>query len=167
MEETEVFKMIQGYRGRPPADLRQLEQIIVAFSNLIVDFPEIAEMDINPLAISGQTISALDARTVIDIDALESHSPYHHLVITPYPTRYVMPWKLMDGMEILLRPIRPEDEPLEKEMLSTLSEDSLRGRFFQVVRKITHEMLVRYSNIDYDREMAIVTELKEGGKKKI
>ncbi|MEK6713395.1 MAG: bifunctional acetate--CoA ligase family protein/GNAT family N-acetyltransferase [Nitrospirota bacterium] len=167
MEETAVYRMIQGYRGRPPADIRQLEQIIVAFSNLIVDFPEIEEMDINPLAISGGTIAALDARTVIDKDSLESAAPYPHLVITPYPTRYVMPWKLMDGTEVLLRPIRPEDEPLEKEMLSTLSEDSLRGRFFQVVRKITHEMLVRYCNIDYDREMAIVAELKEGGKRKI
>ena len=167
MEETEVFRMIQGYRGRPPADIRQLEHIIVAFSNLIVDFPEIAEMDINPLAISGQAISALDARTVIDKDALESPSPYQHLVITPYPARYVMPWKLMDGLEVLLRPIRPEDEPMESEMLSTLSEQALVGRFFQSVRKISHEMLTRYCNIDYDREMAIVAELKEAGRKRL
>ncbi|MCC7203203.1 MAG: bifunctional acetate--CoA ligase family protein/GNAT family N-acetyltransferase [Nitrospirae bacterium] len=167
MEETEVFKMIQGYRGRPPADIRQLEQIIVAFSNLIIDFPEIEEMDINPLAISGSSISALDARTIIDKDAIGSASPYQHLVITPYPTRYVIPWKLMDGTEVLLRPIRPEDEPMESEMLSTLSEQALVGRFFQAVRKISHDMLTRYCNIDYDREMAIVAELREDGRKRL
>ena len=66
MEETEVYKMLQGYRGKPPADLRQLEQIIVSFSNLIIDFPEIAEMDINPLAISEGKAYALDARIIID-----------------------------------------------------------------------------------------------------
>ncbi len=161
MEETRVHRMLQGFRGRPPADLRELEQILVRFSNLVVDFPEIAEMDINPLAISQGKAWALDARIVIDEASLDAESPYPHLVITPYPSRYVMPWKLSDGREVLLRPIRPEDEPLERDMLSTLSEESLRGRFFQVIRKIPHEMLTRFCNIDYDREIAIVAEIRE------
>jgi len=147
--------------------MRQLEEIIVRFSNLIVDFPEIAEIDVNPLAISAGKAYALDARIVIDKNALEYPSPYSHLVITPYPTRYVMPWKLTDGTEVMLRPIRPEDEPLEHQMLTTLSEETLRGRFFQVIRNITHEMLIRYCNIDYDREMAIVGEVREGDKRRI
>ncbi len=162
--------MIQGYRGRPPADLKQLEQILSSFSNLIVDFPEIAEIDINPLALSDGKAYALDARIVMDRSALEPaspSSPYPHLVITPYPMRYVIPWRLSDGTEVILRPIRPEDEPLAKEMRATLSEDTLRGRFFQVVKKITHEMLIRLCNIDYDREMAIVAEFREGEKKRI
>lgn len=167
MEDTRVHRMIQGYRGKSPADMRQLEEIIVRFSNLIVDFPEIAEIDVNPLAISAGKAYAVDARIVIDKNAVRYPSPYSHLVITPYPTRYVMPWKLTDGMEVLLRPIRPEDEPLEHEMLTTLSEETLRGRFFQVIRNITHEMLIRYCNIDYDREMAIVGEVREGEKRKI
>jgi acetyltransferase len=167
MEDTRVHKMIQGYRGKPPADMRQLEEIIVRFSNLIVDFPEIAEIDVNPLAICGGKAYALDARIVIDKNALEYPSPYSHLVITPYPTRYVTPWKLTNGKEVMLRPIRPEDEPLEHEMLTTLSEDTLRGRFFQVIKNITHEMLIRYCNIDYDREMAIVGEIREGEKRRI
>jgi acetyltransferase len=167
MEETRVYKMIQGYRGKEPADLRQLEEMIVSFSNLLVDFPEIAEFDINPIAVSGGKACALDARMVIDRDSLEPVSGYPHLVITPYPTKYTVPWRMTDGTEVLLRPIRPEDEPLEQEMLTTLSEETLRGRFFQVIRNITHEMLIRYCNIDYDREMAIVGEVREGERRRI
>jgi acetyltransferase len=165
MEETKVYGMLQGYRGKPPADLRQLEKIIVNFSNLIVDFPEIAEMDINPVAISKGKPCSLDARLVIDKNGFEGISQYSHLVITPYPTKYVMPWKLNDETEVILRPIKPEDEPLEHEMVSTLSEESLRGRFFQVVKHIDHNMLTRFCNIDYDREMAIVAEMQDLSKK--
>jgi len=167
MEDTKVHRMLQGFRGKTPADMRQLEEIIVRFSNLIVDFPEIAEIDVNPLAISGGKAYALDARIVVDKNALARPSPYSHLVITPYPTRYVTPWKMSDGTEVLLRPIRPEDEPLEYEMLSTLTEETLRGRFFQVIKNIGHEMLIRYCNIDYDREMAIVAEERQAEKRRI
>jgi acetyltransferase len=169
MEETEVYKMLRGYRGKIPADLRQLEQIIVSFSNLIADFPEIAEMDINPIAISEGKAWALDARIIIDSDALEYGSPsqYPHLIITPYPTRLITNWTLYDGSEVVLRPIKPEDEPLEYELLASLSEESLKGRFFQKLKNITHEMLIRECNIDYDREMNIVAEIKEGQRKKL
>lgn len=167
MEETIIYKMLQGYRRRPPADIKQLEQIIVSFSNLIVDFPEIDEIDINPLAVSEGKAYALDARIIIDRGALDHLPPYTHMVISPYPTRYVMPWRMTDGTEVLLRPIRPEDEPLEYEMLSTLSDETLRGRFFQVIKNIPHELLIRFCNIDYDREMAFVAELREAEKKRI
>jgi len=167
MEETKVHRMIQGYRGRPPADMKNLEQILVSFSNLIVDFPEISEIDINPLAISNGKGYALDARIALEMDTSRYTIPYQHLVITSYPTRYVLPWRLSDGTDVILRPIRPEDEPLEHEMLQTLSEDTLRGRFFQILKKISHEMLVRFCNIDYDREMAIIAEFKESEKKRI
>jgi acetyltransferase len=169
MEETEVYRMLQGHRGKLPADLRQLEQILVSFSNLIADFPEIAEMDINPIAISDGKPQALDARIIIDRDYLGHNSPssYPHLVITPYPTRLVMNWTLADGTEVLLRPIKPEDEPLKFELLTSVSEDTLKGRFFQKITNITHEMLLRLCNIDYDREIAIVAEIKKDQKKKL
>jgi acetyltransferase len=167
MEETEVYKMIQGYGLKPPADFRRLEQTIVSFSNLIVDFPEIAEMDINPLAISDGKAFVLSARIIIDKDCLEYTSPYPHLVITPYPTRYVVPWTLSDGTEVLLRPVKPEDEPLVKEMLTSLSEETLKERFFQQVKSVTHEMLINLCNIDYDREIAIVAEIRENSLRKI
>lgn len=167
MEETKVYRMLQGYRGKKPADLKELEQLLVSFSNLIVDFPEIAEMDINPIAISDGKAYALDARIIIDKAYIDHTLPYPHLVITPYPTRYTTTWKLLDGTEVTFRPIRPEDEPLEHEMLSTLSQETSRTRFFSVVKDISHEMLIRFCNIDYDREMAIVAEWKEGIRRRI
>jgi acetyltransferase len=168
MQDTRVYKMLQGFRGKPSADFEGLEEILVNFSNLIVDFPEIAETDINPLAISNGKAFALDARIVIDKDYdTTGRSPYPHLIITPYPTRYITPWKLSDGTEVLLRPIRPEDEPAEHEMLSSLSEDTLKTRFFSVIKDISHEWLILFCNIDYDRHMAIVAEMEENGKKRM
>lgn len=167
MEETKAHKLIQGWHGKPPADLAELETTLVNFSNLIVDFPEIAEIDINPLAISEGKPCALYARIILDEDYVESAHPYPHLVITPYPTRYVVPWNAPDGSEILLRPIRPEDEAMEHEFVSSLSAETLRTRFFSVFRSISHDWLVTYCNIDYDRHIAIVAEIKEGDKRRI
>ena len=168
MQDTKVYKMLQGFRGKPAADFEGIEEILVNFSNLIVDFPEIAEIDINPLAISNGKASALDARIIIDksYDAT-GRSTYPHLIITPYPTKYITPWLLSDGTEVLLRPIRPEDEPAEHEMLSSLSEDTLRARFFSVIKDISHEWLILFCNIDYDRHMAIVAEVRENGKSRM
>ena len=166
MQDTKVYKMLQGFRGKPAADFEKLEEILVNFSNLIVDFPEITEIDINPLAISNSKASALDARIIIDknYDAT-GRSPYPHLIITPYPTKYTTPWKLSDGTEVLLRAIRPEDEPAEHDMLSSLSKESSRTRFFSTIKSISHEWLILFCNIDYDRHMAIVAEMEENGNK--
>jgi len=166
IQDTRVYKMLQGFRGKAAADFEGLEEILVNFSNLIVDFPEIAEIDINPLAISNGKASALDARIIIDknYDAT-CRSTYPHLIISPYPTRYTTPWQLSDGTEVLLRAIRPEDEPAEHEMLSSLSKESLRTRFFSTIKDISHEWLILFCNIDYDRHMAIVAEMEENGKK--
>jgi acetyltransferase len=166
-EKTEVFKMLKGYRGKPPADMKRLEEILVSFSNLIVDFPEIAEMDINPIAISEGAACSLDARIVIDKDSIDHLAQYPHLVITPYPARYIRTYELPDGTQITLRPIKPQDEQMEHEMLSTLKPETMRTRFFSIISDISHEMLVRFCNIDYDREMAIVAEIREGEQKRI
>jgi len=167
MEDTRVWEVLKsGLRIRPPANLRLLEEIIVKFSNLVVDFPEIAEIDINPLAVCTDGIYALDSRIILDPQAADDEDLHRHLVIMPYPVKYITPWRLKDGTEVLLRPIRPEDEPMEAELISGLSEETSRFRFFQPIRNITHEMLVRYCNIDYDREMAIIAEYTKGRKKR-
>jgi acetyltransferase len=93
--------------------------------------------------------------------------PHQHLVVTPYPTKYETLWRLRDGRTVILRPIRPEDEPLWLEMFQNFSEDSIRYRFFQVLKDTPHEVRVPYCNIDYDREMAIVPEMLEEGRKRI
>jgi acetyltransferase len=168
MEETRIFRTIQSPRpGIAAPQVGELEELLTVLSNIVVDFPEIAEIDINPVVISDGKPCAVDARIVIDADALTGQSDYPHLVITPYPTRYVVPWRLTDGTEVMLRPIRPEDEPMEYELLTTVSEQTLRGRFLGNVTSITHEMLVRFTNIDYDREMAIVAELSDGKSKRL
>jgi acetyltransferase len=168
MEETRIFQvMSKPPKGVTPPDLGELEELLTMLSNIAVDFPEVAELDINPLVIAGGQATAVDARVVIDEAVIAGKSTDRHLVITPYPTRYVMPWRLADGTQVLLRPVRPEDEPLEAELLATASEETLRARFFENRVNIDHTMLVRFTNIDYDREMAIVAELTKGRKKRI
>ena len=134
---------------------------MINFSNLIVDFPEITSIDVDPIVISDQKLMALDARISIDREMAYSGS-HPHLVITPYPTRYTTPWRLKDGTEVLLRPVRPEDEPMLLDLFNGLSEQTMIERFFSPIKDMTHEMLVRFCNIDYDREIAIVAYLKDG-----
>lgn len=169
MEETKIYRALsKGMRNKPPLDLRALEEVIVRFSNMIVDFPEFAEIDINPLVASKEGIIAIDARVTIDPEALKESDPYAHLAILPYPTKYVVPWRLEDGTEVTLRPIRPEDEKMEYEFIKGLSDETSRFRFFRIIRELSHEDLVRFCNIDYDREMAIIAEVRAGdGKKEI
>ena len=167
IEETKIYQALtKGARSKPPVDIRSLEEIVVKFSNLIVDFQEIAEMDINPLAASRNEICALDARILIDQEALKIQDQYSHLAILPYPTKYVTPWRLKNETEVLLRPIRPEDEEMEYGLIEGLSEQTSRFGFFRVIRELSHNDLIRFCNIDYDREMAIIAELSEGGKRR-
>lgn len=160
MERTALYQMLsRGFRNRPAADLRLLDETLVRVSNMIVDFPEIKELDINPLAVSGDQAVALDARIILDEAVAAAGAPEHsHLIITPYPTRYVQPWRCRDGRPVLLRPIRPEDEPLERDLIAGLSPESSRYRFFYIIKDITHDMLSRFCNIDYGREIAIIAE---------
>ena len=168
MEGTKVYQLLKGYRNMPPANLKLLEEIMVRFSQMIVDFPQLKEVDINPLLIDEKEAIALDARIVIDKELVFSKlEPHQHLVISPYPKKYEALWKLRDGRTVLLRPIKPEDEPSWLEMFQNLSEKSLRNRFFNVIKDAPHEMRVRYCNIDYDREIAIVVEITEDMRKKI
>jgi len=135
---------------------------------MLVDFPQLKEVDINPLFINEREAFALDARVVIDKEQVFAKlEPHEHLVISPYPKKYETLWKLRDGRTVLLRPIKPEDEPLWLEMFQNFSEQSIRYRFFNIIKDTPHEVRVRYCNIDYDREIAIVPELTEDGRRKI
>ncbi len=167
MEETPFYRRMQEQKGESLSGLQELEHILVRFSDLITDLPEIEEMEIDPLVISRGRPCGLDARIVMDREGPEHRAPYSHLVITPYPARYVMPRSLTDGTPVLLRPIKPEDEPLVGEMLAAMSEQTLKERFFQILKSITHEMLTRICNIDYDREIQLVAEIKKDQKRQI
>ncbi len=168
MEETKVYQLLKGYRNVPPANIKLLEEIMVRFSQMLVDFPQLKEVDINPLFINENEAFTFDARIVIDKERIfQKLEPHQHLVISPYPKKYETLWKLRDGRTVLLRPIKPEDEPLWLEMFQNFSEESIRYRFFQIIKDTPHEIRVRYCNIDYDREMAIVAELNEQGRRRI
>jgi acetyltransferase len=169
MEETKVYQLLKGYRNVPPANIKLLEEIMVLFSQLLVDFPQLSEVDINPLFINETEAYAFDARILVDKQKVfEKLDPHQHLVISPYPKKYEQLWTMRDGRQVLLRPIKPEDEPLWEEMFESFSEESIRYRFFQIIKDTPHETRVRYCNIDYDREIAIVPELTDkDGKRKI
>ena len=168
IEHTNVYNMLsRGFRKKPAVNLRLLDETLIRLSNMIVDFPEIKELDINPLVVSGDKVIALDARIIIDENAVkQEQGEFSHLIISPYPTRYIQPWLCRDGRSVLLRPIRPEDEPLEHELIAGLSPESSRFRFFYIIKDISHEMLSRFCNIDYSREIAIIAESNSSGKRR-
>jgi acetyltransferase len=160
MEQTRIFTALKGVRGRKPANLGALEQLLVRFSQLVLELPWIAEIDINPLLASPERMLALDARVVlygpdVKLDQLPKPS------IRPYPSQYVAPWTMKDGNQVTIRPIRPEDEPLMVKFHETLSDRSVYLRYFcflSLRRRVAHERLLRICFGDYDREMALVAE---------
>ncbi|MFN6154381.1 bifunctional acetate--CoA ligase family protein/GNAT family N-acetyltransferase [Anabaena sp. AL09] len=166
MEQTKIYKALQGVRGRKSINITALEQLMVEFSQLVVEQPGIKEIDINPLLAIPPTpihpggLIALDARIVLHSADVEKHQ-LPKLAIRPYPSQYISNWKLNNGTPITIRPIRPEDEPLMVEFHKTLSEESVYFRYFHMIKlsqRITHERLTRICFIDYDREMALVAE---------
>ncbi|MBZ5627234.1 MAG: bifunctional acetate--CoA ligase family protein/GNAT family N-acetyltransferase [Acidobacteriia bacterium] len=162
MEQTRIYKALQGVRGLPGADLPGLETLLVNFSRLVVEQPWIKEIDINPLLAGGDRLLALDARVVLHpAGTLEEQLP--RPVIRPYPQQYVGECTMKDGVKVTIRPIRPEDEPVMIDFHSRLSDRSVYLRYFQplkLTQRTAHERLTRICFIDYNREMALVTELK-------
>ena len=159
IEDTKIYTLLKGYRGMPGVELESIQYLLYKFSYLLVDFPEILEIDINPFAVGPEGGVVLDAKVLLDRDVTgKTIRPFSHLVISPYPREYVTQFTMRNGEDVVLRPIRPEDEPLEAEMFTTFSEKTQRFRFFGLIRQITHDMLIRYTQIDYDREMAIIAE---------
>ena len=164
MERTKVSKVLSGFRNKPPVNMKWLEEILVRLSHLVTDFPEIREIDINPLLVNENNIIGLDARVIIKPSKLKSPE---HMVIAPYPHRYETHWKTKDGIPILLRPIKPEDEGMMLDLFNAFSERTILFRFFQVLKSMPHKQIVRYTQIDYDREMAIVAVESERNKARI
>ena len=164
IEKTKAYNLLKGFRNIPPADIKQVEQTMINFSQLIEEHPEIAEIDINPLVIYDNELVAIDARIVID----KNPEGKPHMIISRYPRKYMKKIKLKDGTIALLRPIKPEDENMWQEMFDTFSDDAVRFRFFRRIKNTPHEMRTRYCNIDYDREIGIVAEIMDkGGKRHI
>jgi acetyltransferase len=162
MERTQIYAALKGFRGRAAIDLARLEELLVRFSQLVIEQRRIKEIDINPLLVSPKQIIALDARIVLhDVSVPDGDLP--RSTIRPYPIEYVREAEI-DNHTVTIRPIRPEDEPLMIEFHKTLSDRSVHFRYFGVVsleKRILHERLRRVCFIDYDREVALVADLRE------
>lgn len=158
MEQTKIYKALQGVRGRKPVNLTQLEQILVLFSQLVIEQPLIKEIDINPLVAGEYNLIALDARVLLyepNIDKKDIIPP----AIRPYPSQYISKIALKDGKLVKIRPIRPEDEPLVLSFCKGLSQQSVYLRFFHSISYqslISHERLTRICFVDYNQEIALV-----------
>ena len=164
MERTKIYTALKGVRGRKATNIAAVEQLLVRFSQLVVEQPWIAEIDINPLLVSAERIFALDGRVVLHplntpVDKLPKSA------IRPYPIQYATPWRMKNKAPLFIRPIKPEDEPLIVKFHETLSEESVYNRYFQALKlsqRVAHERLQRICFNDYDREIALVAELKLG-----
>ena len=167
MEQTQIYRALKGIRGHKPVDLAALEELLVSFSQLVLEQSWIREIDINPLIASADGLLALDARVVLyppETDPSSIVKP----AIRPYPLQYVKETILLDGTPVLIRPIRAEDEPLIVEFHSTLSEQTVYRRYFlslNLESRTRHERLTRICFIDYDREMALVAEVHAPGQR--
>jgi acetyltransferase len=170
VEQTRIARALRGVRGRPPVDLDALTSLLVRFGDLVADQRRIREIDINPLLATPAGVVALDARIVLHnpaLDEVELARP----AIRPYPAEYVWAEKTGDGQAFIIRPIRPDDEPLLVAFHRTLSEESVRLRYmhpYKLDERTAHERLIRACFVDYDREMALVAErLVEPGRGEI
>ncbi len=160
IKETRISRLLAGYRDRPPANMDALVDVLLRVSQLVVRHPEIRELDINPLLVDDAGVIALDARIRIADPSVNSRRP---LAIRPYPIEWERSLELPDIGQILIRPVRPQDEVLYKSFFAKISSDDVRLRFFTPRVNLTHRFLARLTQIDYAREMAFVAiSMKDG-----
>jgi len=152
---THVAKMLDAFRHMPPANMAALESVLLRVSEMVCELPALQEMDINPLIIDEHGALAADARVVVALRP-PSADRYAHMAIYPYPAHLISQWQLADGSNITIRPIRPEDAEIEQAFVCGLSDESRYMRFMFSVQELSQSMLVRFTQIDYSREMALL-----------
>lgn len=152
---TRVSKLLGAFRRMPPVNMAALEEVLLRVSELVCELPEVAELDINPLIADEAGAIAVDARVVLR-QSPPRRDRYGHMAIHPYPTQLVTTWQPGTGPAVTLRPIRPEDAEMEQAFVKSLSAESRYFRFMDTLRELTPQMLMRFTQIDYDREMAFV-----------
>ncbi len=168
LESLKIWPLLTGFRGRKPLPVDGLVETIIRISYLAADYPEIVELDINPLLVTPEEIVALDTSALIHHEsAAVAPAPYSHLALRPYPEEYVRTETLRDGNTVTLRPIKPEDEPLWFELLRSCTRESIYQRFRYFFHWDSHDVASRFCYIDYDREMAIVAEFEENGRRQL
>jgi acetyltransferase len=155
IDRTLAAKLLKPMRGAPAVDRVALENLILRVAEMACELPAIVEMDMNPVIASADGVMAVDARIVV-AHHNEAARPYDHMAIHPYPRDLVQRSDLSDGTRITMRPIRPEDAIIERDFVNGLSQRSRYFRFMYSMPEITPELLSRFTQIDYDREMALI-----------
>ncbi len=165
IQRTRIAKMLGAFRHMPPAHVEALQEVLLRVSEIACELPWVKELDINPLILDEHGAVALDARVVVGYYS-SAQERYSHMAIYPYPTHLVSNWQLPDGTNLRIRPIRPEDAEIEQEFVRGLSERTRYFRFMQTIEELSPSMLTRFTQIDYDREMALVAVIEDDGKEK-
>lgn len=160
---TRVAKLLSSFRHMPPVQMEALESLLLRVSEMVCELPWLREIDINPLIVDEHGLLAVDARVVVDY-APVSADRYAHMAIHPYPTHLVTHWLLPDGTDVTIRPMRPEDAAIEQEFVRHLSEETKYFRFMHAVQELSEDMLVRFTQLDYDRELALIAVTEEKGR---
>lgn len=163
IQQTRAARLLGPFRNMPPVNMAALEAVLWRVSEMVCELPEIRELDINPLIADETGAVALDARIVVEAPPPQLDR-YAHMAIHPYPSHLVTTMQLADGTNVTLRPIRPEDAEIEDAFVRNLSPRAKYFRFMQALRELTREMLIRFTQIDYDRELALIAVVEQDGK---
>ena len=151
IQRTRIAKLLGHFRQMPPIEMAALENMLLRVSEMVCELPWIKELDINPLIVDEYGACAVDARIIVDY-LPPSADRYAHMAIHPYPTHLITHWQLADGTDLIIRPIRPEDAEIEQDFVRGLSAESKYFRFMDTLQELSQTMLVRFTQIDYDRE---------------
>jgi len=155
ISKTKANQFLDSIRGWPAVDRKKLSDLLLRVSDMVCEFPEITEIDFNPVMVNEKGAIVVDHRIVLSQQTIFP-GEYRHLVISPYPSNLQRHIQLSDGIKVHIRPIRPEDARIESEFVEGLSSQARYFRFMGTVQKLTQEMLIRFTQIDYDREMALI-----------
>ena len=165
IRRTRISKLLSAFRNMPPINMEELESILLHVSEMVCELPWIKEMDINPLIVDESGACAVDARMVVDY-LPPSVDRYAHMAIHPYPTHLITYWQLPDGTDLMIRPICAEDAQIEQEFVRGLSDESKYFRFMDALKELSQNTLLHFTQIDYDREMALIAVLKQDNQEK-
>jgi len=160
---TRVARLLGEVRNMPPVNMDALELVLLRVSEMVCELPWLREMDINPLIVDEKGAVAVDVRIVVE-NVSPTADRYDHMAIHPYPAHLGRTWTMPDGVDVVIRPIRPEDAELEKAFVKNLSPETKYYRFMNTLRELTDTMTARLTQIDYDREMAFIATVEQDGK---
>ncbi|QSA97401.1 bifunctional acetate--CoA ligase family protein/GNAT family N-acetyltransferase [Methylococcus sp. EFPC2] len=160
IRQTHISRLLEKFRNLPPADLDAIVHVLLRVSEMVCELPQIKEMDINPLTVDESGAWALDARIVVQYQPPGRH-PYDHMAIHPYPSHLVTHWQMPDGVDVTIRPIRPEDAEMERDFVRRLSPEAKYFRFMETLHELSREMLIRFTQLDYSRELAFIAVVKK------